>query len=86
MSKYKVCPDCEGEGTKGPGFVYTAQDVEEMGYEAFDEVQFMHREGMFDTVCEFCEGKRVVTVERAAEWDDELEYRAERAAEMRAGC
>lgn len=92
MAKFVVCPSCGGEGTHGPGFVYTSDDIAEQFGGDMDE--FMShvddiRAGHFDTPCDYCKGQRVVpaknkngvTAEEA--WRDHCEYEAERAAEAR---
>ena len=87
-SKYVVCPDCEGEGSHGPGFVWTQDEIDEQfrDLEDFANMQARLRAGEFNTPCEFCEGKRVVTREQAEGWQEELEYRAMVEAERRMGC
>lgn len=92
MPKFVVCPDCQGEGTKGPGFVYTAEEIhEQFAPGEFEEFAEQMREGVFDEVCSYCRGKRVVEavvdgVPAEQRWREECEYRAERDAEMRMGC
>jgi hypothetical protein len=90
-----ICPECQGEGKFGPGFVWTADEVAEQDPGEFAETQRMLREGYFDTACEFCKGVRVVEdvieedgVRTTAQerWRDFREYRAEVAAEQRFGC
>lgn len=81
--KFVVCPDCEGEGSFGPGFVWTQDEYEQEDPEEFEEMQRQLRNGVFDTPCTFCKGKRVVTPAKAEEWEEELAYRAEVRAEQR---
>jgi hypothetical protein len=91
MSKFVVCPDCEGEGTHGPGFVWTQDQIAE-DYDGFVETQEMLRAGMFDEPCSWCKGQRVVpavdedgyTADEA--YQAEIDYRAEVAAERRFGA
>lgn len=94
-AKFVVCPECEGEGHFGPGFVWTADEIEQEDPEEFADTQRALREGRFDVPCGTCKGKRVVVdhvdfegvVTTAAErFRDECEYRAEVAAELRYGC
>lgn len=75
---FVVCGTCEGNGTHGPGWVMTGQDVEEMGHEFYDYMEDM-QEGRFDVVCDECKGMRVVKadceceacyIEREQEWQD----------------
>lgn len=93
-AKFVVCPDCLGEGTHGPGFVWTKDEIDE-DREGFEETQRLLREGYFDVPCEFCKGKRVVedlvefdgvTTTAEERYRDECDYRAEVAAERRLGC
>ena len=61
MPKHKiVCPECEGEGTVGPGFVYTEADREEMGYEDFMDHMEDIRSGAYDQRCPQCAGRNVI--------------------------
>lgn len=90
--KYVVCPECRGEGTLPPGFVYTQDDIDrDFTPDEFAEHIEQIRKGTFDRPCNTCEGKRVVvnlkdgkTAEER--WQAELEYRAEVRAEQRMGC
>lgn len=87
---YAVCPGCKGEGTHGPGHVYTQADRDEMGYE-WDEMMEDYRNGVYDVRCETCLGKRVVRKPcpcadcRQADRDLEDMYAMERA-ERAFGC
>lgn len=94
MAKFVVCPECDGEGTLGPGFVYTQADREEQfdGPDEFaDHIEDI-RNGVYDSPCGTCKGQRVVvdieefdgeTTTAAQRWQMEREYRAEVAAEQR---
>lgn len=86
MPKYVVCPECDGEGKKGPGFVWTESDMAQEDPEEFAQMQRDLRVGRYDVPCWFCEGQRVVTNERRTEYREELEYRAEVEAERRMGA
>ena len=80
---FVVCPECEGRGQFGPGFVWTQDDIDQSDPEEFADMQRMLREGQFDVKCEFCKGERVVTPEHADDWRDWREYQDEVAAEQR---
>lgn len=56
---WTICPTCEGNGSTGPGWVMTQDDVDEMGHE-FDEYMENMREGMYNVPCTECKGVRVV--------------------------
>lgn len=55
---YIVCPDCHGEGKHAlHGIALTSADIEEAGGQEFlDE----YMAGTYDTLCETCQGKRVI--------------------------
>lgn len=55
----QVCPTCHGEGTHGPGWVFTEEDRYEMGYE-FDEMMDEMRRGTYNVPCEHCNGHNVI--------------------------
>lgn len=60
MPKHKiVCTRCNGEGTHGPGWVFTEEDRYEMGYE-FDEMMDEMRRGSYNVTCETCGGRNVI--------------------------
>lgn len=84
MSKYTVCPNCEGEGYVGTLGVFTMDEFDEAFNGDADDYHRMHK--VSQEHCKCCKGRRVVTAEDEAEWADECEYEAERAAERRAGC
>jgi hypothetical protein len=79
--KFVVCPTCEGNGTHGPGHVYTQDDLDEQfGPDQFD-VMVDYFAGKYDVRCEECAGKRVVRAECAcakceADRREEPEYQA----------
>lgn len=87
--KYIVCPACDGEGSIGPGFVWTQSDMEQEDPDEFADMQRAIRRGQFDTPCHFCKGDRVVLAvdedgQRAEErYQDHLDYEAEVRAEQR---
>jgi hypothetical protein len=94
-----VCPCCDGEGSyvnpsiDGNGL--SRDDIDEMGG---DEFLADYVSGMYDVTCAECDGRNVVddidrdraTPEAIEFWDewlqDEADYRALCAAEIRAGC
>jgi|SRR6478735_5778710 len=85
-----VCPRCQGNGTTGPGWVYTQEDRDEMGYEWFEHAEDL-RAGRYDIMCDECGGKRVVRDEcdcDECEQDryEEAEYQALVRAERAFGC
>lgn len=83
-----VCPTCQGNGTHGPGHVFTQDDLDEQfGHEQYD-VMADYRAGRYDVRCEECQGQRVVRAEcecdeceadREEIWELEAMERAERA-------
>lgn len=58
--KFIVCPRCEGEGTTGPGWVYTMDELDEQFGPDADEFMEDMRDGKYDVPCDECDGKRVV--------------------------
>jgi hypothetical protein len=80
MAKYVVCPECEGEGYLGSLGAFTPSELSEW-YDDPDDYRANVEASMEQ--CPFCKAQRVVTEERASEWDDYREYQAERAAEAR---
>jgi hypothetical protein len=85
---YVICPDCKGEGTKGPGFVYTQDDIAEQFDSPDDFAEHVAdiRRGVYDQPCPYCRGRRVVQAEQAAGWQEEQDYRAAVEAERRFGA
>ncbi len=97
-SRKEVCPSCWGTGTHvnraidGNGI--TGSEMDELGDEFFED----YMSGVYDVPCEECNGQNVVDVVDEVRADpvilekyqenlnDEWEYQAERAAEIRAGC
>ena len=78
--KFVVCPECEGEGYLGTLGAFTGEELSQW-YD--DPSDYMYAHEMSKVACSFCEGQRVVTADRNAEYEDYLEYQAERNAEMR---
>lgn len=83
LPKFSVCPSCEGEGYVGTLGAYTADEFYE-AFEDMEEYSAIHEASK--VACDACKGLRVVTAEQIAEWEDDCQYRAEMAAERRAGC
>lgn len=88
---FVVCPECEGEGSFGPGIVSTQADFDE-DYEGTVAMHRAIQDGWGHTPCQTCKGKRVVRAWRDFEgeritadqdWRARQEYLAEVAAEQR---
>ena len=89
-TEWAICPECKGNGTVGPGFVYTTEAIGEQfaSYDDFDQHMADIRDGLYDQSCGRCNGKRVVTKEQA-DWLTSEEYydmRAMERAERAFGC
>ena len=83
MAKFLVCPECEGEGYVGTLGAFTPGEF----WEQFDDAQeYLEMHEASKQACAFCNGQRVVTSEKNDEYQDYLEYEAERNAERRMGC
>ena len=87
-TKYEVCPRCDGEGYVSKLGAFNRDWVEEeYGPDAEEFMaEYTKRGGAYDEFCPECKGERVVTAECVEEYQQELEYEAERMAEIRAGC
>lgn len=97
-ARYEVCGRCRGKGTHTnpsiDGNGITQSDREDW---ADDDFMEDYKAGHYDIQCEECKGERVILVpdqERCtpsqwAAWErqcqEEAEYRAERAAELKYG-
>lgn len=79
MSKYQVCPQCEGEGLVDGLGAYTSDEFAEsfMDFEEYQDMWAVARKA-----CPLCHGKRVAT---QADIDEDLDRR-EAQAMMRAEC
>ncbi len=82
--KWKVCPDCEGDGNdKEAEIEFTANDVYEWygdDVEAQEDFRRSYMRGDYSKPCQTCKGQRVIP---AADYEDaieEIKYRHE--AEM----
>lgn len=91
-AKYVVCPECLGEGSFGPGWVWTQDEIDQEDPQEFAELQADLRAGLFNEPCKTCKGQRAVIdvidyegvrTTAAERWADERAYRAEVAAEQR---
>jgi hypothetical protein len=84
MSKYRVCPVCDGEGT----YVNPAIDSHGLSSEELEEdPEFAERyfAGGFDVRCKCCDGRRVVTASELREYRGQLEDFAVTMAESGQG-
>lgn len=83
MPKFVVCPECEGEGYVGTLGAFTVDEMYEY-FDGPDDYSEAHEASMEPCAC--CKAQRVVTAEQIEEWNECLEYEAERNAERRMGC
>lgn len=83
MPKFIICPECEGEGYVGTLGAFTSTEFYDYfeGAEDYADAHEASKER-----CRCCNAQRVVTAEQIEEWNDRLEYEAERNAERRMGC
>jgi hypothetical protein len=92
MSKFVVCPACEGSGDVDNFGAFTSSDLDEWYGDSYERDEFIadYRAGRIGRArCEWCKGQRVVpsvdefgdSAEQA--WRSECDYRAEIAAEQR---
>lgn len=64
-AKWEICHDCRGEGSRVlHGMAFTSADIDEAGGQDFIDDM---RSGLYDTVCEGCngEGKTLIVDEEA---------------------
>lgn len=80
--KFVVCPECEGEGYVGTLGAFTRDELDE-SFEDFQDYVDTHERTK--AACPCCKAQRVVTPERLAKREEELEYEAEVRAEQRWG-
>ena len=96
-ARYEVCGRCRGEGKHTnpaiDGNGITQSEMDELG----DDFREDYVNGVYDIICEECKGEKVVLVpdrerctdQQWAAWErqlqEEAEYQAERAAELRWG-
>lgn len=80
MSKYRVCPECDGEGkVDNPAFSngFTSSELHEAGPEFCED----YAKGVYDVKCPLCKGRRVATNQEIKEyrqrWEDDAIYRQE---------
>ena len=90
-SKVVVCSRCDGKGASTAYLgAYTMDEMDEVGPEFFDDV----RAGLYDRVCDRCDGLRVtavinwdeVTKEQSAALEEEYHYDKESKMERLMGC
>jgi len=90
--KFEVCPTCNGKGSHvNPSIDCNGLSAEDFAEDPDFFTDYMS--GMYDQPCNECGGQRVVPIcldehanERIQAWiDEELEYLAEQAYEMRMG-
>ena len=91
ISKFVVCPECEGEGYRSKLGAFGALDMDEWFGDDFDErddfvAEYTRRGGAYDEPCPLCKGQRVTTPREVADWEDEADMRHEMAMEARYGC
>lgn len=78
MSKFTVCPTCEGEGFTSKLGAFTSDDLDEQFGDGAERDEFIEeyttRGGIYDEHCAQCDGRRVVlscsvsTCEKAREY------------------
>lgn len=78
MSKYVVCPACDGEGYVGTLGAYTSDEFSE-AFDSPEEYSDLHE--VSKVACECCKGQRVATAEDITRWEDDIAYAREVAAE-----
>lgn len=92
MTKFVVCPSCEGEGTLDNFGAFTSVDLDEWYGDSYERDQFVddYRAGRIGRVaCDWCDGKRVVPAvdefgdDADTAWKDHCEYLAIQRAEDR---
>lgn len=85
MSKYRVCPACDGEGKDSARAIgLTAEDIYEYaGSDPQDRMDYVREVAALTPPCGLCKGKRVCTPQEALDWEEDLELRWEREREMR---
>jgi hypothetical protein len=78
MSKYHVCPRCEGEGT------HTNPAIDGNGITGSEMAEILHEDpdfldtymaGGYNIVCSMCNGRRVVTVDTVETYREMAEDR-----------
>lgn len=92
MSKFVVCPACEGEGTTDTFGAFTSADLDEWYGDSYERDEFVsaYRAGDIGRKrCDWCNGKRVVPavdedgISAEDSYLEDVQYRAMVAAEMR---
>lgn len=80
MSKYIVCPHCEGEGYIGTLGSYTVAEFEE-SFESFETYSELHNASKVP--CPACHARRVITRQELKAHEARLIDEATQRAEMR---
>lgn len=85
MSKYQVCPACDGEGRdRSRAIVLTGEDIDLWaGGDYDDRMDFVRSCAQATPLCECCGGRRVATRQEALNWEEDVQLRWEREREMR---
>lgn len=91
MSKFVVCPSCEGEGTLDNLGAFTSSDLDEWYGDSSERDEFIadYRAGFYRVPCDWCDGNRVVPAvdefgqDADQAWKDHLDDLAIERAEMR---
>jgi hypothetical protein len=92
MTKFVVCPSCEGTGDLDDFGSFTSSDLDEWYGDSPERDDFIadYRSGRIGRkICNWCKGQRVVPsvdefgTPALEAWDEEVQYRAEIAAEQR---
>jgi len=83
MSKFRVCPACDGEGKDfSTSVALTEADIDEWAGQDFeDRMAFVSSVASITQPCALCHGKRVVTHQDARNWEEDVELRWERQRE-----
>lgn len=95
-ARYEVCPNCDGHGVKCTLGAMTGSEYAEACHDDEDFAD-KYRSGFYDGACHECEGNRVIAVvdkdrldpvmrKRVNDhYEEQANYAAERAAELRYG-
>lgn len=85
MSKYVVCPACDGEGKDfSTSYALTSQDIYDYaGDDYYERAAFVQSVADLTQPCACCHGQRVVTAQDRLNWIEDEELRYEIEAERR---
>jgi hypothetical protein len=88
MSKYQICPECEGSGKdSNTAIALTMDDIYEYAGDDYDErMDYVRAIADLTAPCWFCEGRAVVTAEKMADYAEELQQQNLYLMEQRYGC